>query len=443
MEQTSGWIQNNTNQLPGEHSGQGLPSELQHRSDTGSHGWTYDENSSNHLGYHDPNLHHSITNPTDLSSYQQPVADARIPSPTYLHLETSFDQSSSTLEGQWVSNSPISPSVPYGDIACTFSSTSSIQTSPMILSPANDHWTYQSFPINHTYGVSLSQPDSPIVSAPFDAPHSAREMPASYFAVCMMSDTTLPLDQGSHDRSLSSSTIPPEFEPAPTQHQQHNGRPASLNLRKTTKASGKGQLPSPSTKTKVTPRSKDSKTVSPASSSSIQPHKQTKSNGPSLRTATRRFRRTPEEAPPRPGELAEDQRARENHNQVEKEYRIRLHKGFEELLEALCALPEEERVIARHSKTAGGSVNGDYDDDDEHMAIIGALLDERTGLGLPANRNTGGKGKKKQRRMSKAEVLHYTCRVLKSMGDGNQKLKEEVERLRSEHDMRLKRTGSS
>lgn len=52
-------------------------------------------------------------------------------------------------------------------------------------------------------------------------------------------------------------------------------------------------------------------------------------------------------------------------------------------------------MIVCYSKIVGGSVNGDYDDDDEYMVIIGVLLDERIGFGLFVNRNIGGKGKKK------------------------------------------------
>ncbi|KAK3393422.1 hypothetical protein B0H63DRAFT_443668 [Podospora didyma] len=54
---------------------------------------------------------------------------------------------------------------------------------------------------------------------------------------------------------------------------------------------------------------------------------------PLLRTAARRVR-TPRAAQ-KPGESLERQRARTSHNIVEKEYRVRLHSGFEHLLDVL------------------------------------------------------------------------------------------------------------
>ncbi|KAK0734517.1 hypothetical protein B0T26DRAFT_670806 [Lasiosphaeria miniovina] len=59
--------------------------------------------------------------------------------------------------------------------------------------------------------------------------------------------------------------------------------------------------------------------------------------GPALRTAARRTRRT--QGPMKPGESPQQRLARTNHNQVEKQYRGRLHQGFELLLKAL---PEAE-----------------------------------------------------------------------------------------------------
>ncbi|KAK4174839.1 hypothetical protein QBC36DRAFT_33676 [Triangularia setosa] len=440
MEQTSRWIQSDPDQLPEGHFGHELPLELEHRSPTDSNRWTYGDGLNNDLGYHDHNLHHSISNPSDPLSYQQPVTDDRLPSPTYSHLGTSFSQGPSALEVRWVSNSPISPPAPYSGIACTLSSSSSAHASPILPSPGNsDHWPYRLFPINHTYGVSLSQPDSPVVSTDFDTPHSGRELPEPYFTRSIVSSTASPVDQELRTGALLPLATRLGIETMSTQNRQLDDGATSSDIQRVEKVSGKGQLPSPSTKAKTASRTKGTKAATPASSSSTQPQKQSKLSGPSLRTATRRFKRTTDETPPKPGESLEDQRARENHNQVEKEYRNRLHKGFEELLEALYALPVEELLIARHNIGAAGSVDGGHDNEEEHMAILGVLLNERAGFGLPASKGTGVKGKKKkQRRMSKAEVLHYTCRVLKSMGDGNQKLKEEVEELRSLHDMSMR-----
>ncbi|KAK0663893.1 hypothetical protein QBC41DRAFT_23443 [Cercophora samala] len=439
MEQTSQWIQSDHDQLHGGRFGHEQPSQPQHRLSTSSHEWAYGQSLSNNLDYHDPNLHRRISNPADLSSYQQSITDDRLPSPTCSHLGTSFDQDPLAFEGRWARNSPISPPVPYGDIACTLSSANNIQTSPIILSPGdNDHWTYQPFPMSQ-YHVSLSQPDSPLVATNFDPSHAADE---AYFASNTISDIPSSVRQGIHTRVHSSPTIHVDIETTSTQRQRNVDRASGSGVQGIIKASGKGQLPSPSTRAKSASQAKGSKMTSSVISSTIQPQRQPSLSGPGLRTAPRRVKRITDEALPKPGESLEDQRARENHNQVEKEYRNRLHKGFEELLEALYALPVEELVTGRRNDGAVVGEEGDHDDEKEHMAIIGALLYERTGLGLPTSRRVGGKGKRKHRRISKAEVLHYTCRVLKSMGDGNQKLKEEVEHLKSLHDISTQSMGS-
>ncbi|KAK0657054.1 hypothetical protein B0T16DRAFT_51045 [Cercophora newfieldiana] len=74
------------------------------------------------------------------------------------------------------------------------------------------------------------------------------------------------------------------------------------------------------------------------------------SAGPSLRTAARRHKRA--ESTSKPGESVQAQRARASHNQVEKEYRTRLHGHFEQLLKVL---PDEDDLIGEgQSESAGG-----------------------------------------------------------------------------------------
>lgn len=108
--------------------------------------------------------------------------------------------------------------------------------------------------------------------------------------------------------------------------------------------------------------------------------------GPSLRTATRRNRRAESH---KLGESTEAQRARTNHNQVEKEYRNRLHHHFEKLLEVL---PE-------------GEVGADED------AVM-----------KPAG--------SQQKRLSKVEVLDKACRHILHMEDDKARLKRRNSELR-------------
>ncbi|KAK4454552.1 hypothetical protein QBC34DRAFT_392007 [Podospora aff. communis PSN243] len=76
--------------------------------------------------------------------------------------------------------------------------------------------------------------------------------------------------------------------------------------------------------------------------------------GPALRTAARKHKRT--EPASKPGESAQAHRARASHNQVEKEYRNRLHGYFERLLKVL---PDEDELNddARVGQSPSGSAS--------------------------------------------------------------------------------------
>ncbi|KAK0624802.1 hypothetical protein B0T17DRAFT_253112 [Bombardia bombarda] len=113
--------------------------------------------------------------------------------------------------------------------------------------------------------------------------------------------------------------------------------------------------------------------------------------GSALRTAARKHRRL--EAPHRDGETMEDHRARTSHNQVEKEYRNRLHKYFEQLLEVL---PED--VVGA---SGGGEVSP-----------------------------SGGP----PRRLSKAAVLDKACRRIRSLEEDTARLRREQLELKEEID---------
>ncbi|KAK0730958.1 hypothetical protein B0H67DRAFT_563422 [Lasiosphaeris hirsuta] len=108
--------------------------------------------------------------------------------------------------------------------------------------------------------------------------------------------------------------------------------------------------------------------------------------GPSLRTATRKHKRT--EPPHKPGESPGELRARASHNQVEKEYRTRLHRQFEQLLNVL---PGEGMGV---------------DDEGE----------------IPA-------GTTRQRRLSKAEVLDKATRHIRFLEGDKARLRRENREL--------------
>jgi hypothetical protein len=113
-----------------------------------------------------------------------------------------------------------------------------------------------------------------------------------------------------------------------------------------------------------------------------------------LRTATRRSKRS--DPPPKPGETPEHHRARTTHNIAEKEYRQRLQRSFQQLLDALPDIMEG---------TGDGS------------------------------RQTW---RKQHRQMSKVDVLTETTRVLEFLESDNRRIKAELEQLkgnRREHGM--------
>ncbi|KAK1757895.1 hypothetical protein QBC47DRAFT_377218 [Echria macrotheca] len=120
-----------------------------------------------------------------------------------------------------------------------------------------------------------------------------------------------------------------------------------------------------------------------------------------LRTAARKNK--PRKPTSKPGESAQEHRTRTCHNQVEKEYRNRLHGSFAKLLEVL---PDEGRTgSGEGSETAG---------------------QQPTASG------------RKTKRVSKAEVLEKACLRLEMLMDGNSKRKREIAELEE----RLKAAGA-
>ncbi|KAK3950091.1 hypothetical protein QBC32DRAFT_347470 [Pseudoneurospora amorphoporcata] len=121
-------------------------------------------------------------------------------------------------------------------------------------------------------------------------------------------------------------------------------------------------------------------------------------SGRALRTAARKVVRP--KAVQKPGESAEERRARVNHNQVEKQYRNRLHEYFDNLLKVLPDNPSMER-------------KAEPEDDDESQSSSSA---------------TG----RKSRNWSKAEVLERACRHILDLQTTNAKLMQELETKRRE-----------
>lgn len=111
---------------------------------------------------------------------------------------------------------------------------------------------------------------------------------------------------------------PPKLQPRPSE----DANPRS-SYRKDLPTSSKTKVPSSNRKDKK----------------KAQPHRgseQTSAQAPKLRTAARR--RSEETGHrPKPGESPEDQRVRTNHNKVEKEYRSRLNREFELVIDVLPA----------------------------------------------------------------------------------------------------------
>ena len=121
-------------------------------------------------------------------------------------------------------------------------------------------------------------------------------------------------------------------------------------------------------------------------------------SGRALRTAARKVVR-PKSAQ-KPGESAEERRARVNHNQVEKQYRNRLHEYFDNLLKVLPDNPSMEP-------------KPEPENDDESQSPSSA-------------------SGRKSRNWSKAEVLERACRHIRELQDSNAKLQQELETKRRE-----------
>ncbi|KAK3694385.1 hypothetical protein B0T22DRAFT_437468 [Podospora appendiculata] len=142
--------------------------------------------------------------------------------------------------------------------------------------------------------------------------------------------------------------------------------------------------PPPPTKKRRASRKPTSDQSPPASSQPL---------GSALRTATRTIRARAEQVHTKPGESSQEQRARTTHNQVEKEYRNRLHKYFERLLDVL-----PDGNVAPESGPSMSSPN------------------------------VGGRHGH-QRRLSKAEVLDKACQRILFLESDAAKLRREREEL--------------
>ncbi|EGZ76775.1 hypothetical protein NEUTE2DRAFT_77561 [Neurospora tetrasperma FGSC 2509] len=122
-------------------------------------------------------------------------------------------------------------------------------------------------------------------------------------------------------------------------------------------------------------------------------------SGRALRTAARKVVRF--KSAQKPGESAEERRARVNHNQVEKQYRNRLHEYFDNLLKVL---PDNPGMMEPKAEP---------ENDDESQS----------------SSSTSGR---KSRNWSKAEVLERACHHIHELQNANAKLMQELETKRRE-----------
>ncbi|KAK3335821.1 hypothetical protein B0T19DRAFT_19464 [Cercophora scortea] len=185
-------------------------------------------------------------------------------------------------------------------------------------------------------------------------------------------DRDLVLDQG-QTRAASESSM------------RSNCTASSSSSRRDTALSDSTKPPSPTKKRRASKK--------PTSDQSPPASSQPLGSGSTLRTATRINRRGPEPRNTKPGESFQEQRARTTHNQVEKQYRNRLHRQFERLLNVLP--------------------DGD--------------LDPESGSSM-ASPNVGGR-QGHQRRLSKAEVLDKACQRILFLESDAAKLRREREEL--------------
>jgi len=118
--------------------------------------------------------------------------------------------------------------------------------------------------------------------------------------------------------------------------------------------------------------------------------------GPALRTAARKQRRT--EPVSKLGESTQAHRARASHNQVEKEYRNRLHGYFERLLKVL---PDEVEQV-----------------------------EEASWGPSPSGSSSGGSTQAQNTRLSKAEVLQKARLHIASLETEAEARRGEIARLR-------------
>lgn len=118
-----------------------------------------------------------------------------------------------------------------------------------------------------------------------------------------------------------------------------------------------------------------------------------------LRTAPRKKKRTKMVA--KKGESVREQRARASHNMVEKEYRDRLRKYFEELL---VVLPQ-----------GGARIEED---------------EQATGSTLDVNQASSSSAEGQQKKLSKADVLAKACQHIEQLECGARKQRLELDMLK-------------
>ncbi|KAK4192864.1 hypothetical protein QBC35DRAFT_483612 [Podospora australis] len=363
--------------------------------ETRDQSWSYNQIQEQHGFFN--GLTHGLTHPPDAQSYERPIHHGGLPSPAdpnpVAYSKQGFPVA---ISSQWVPTSPLTP--PGGEAFAggyfgglggneQASPPVMVASGPILTSP-----TAMTSPImgNHNLDSWAYNPAEMAVTQPHTTEKRSPSM-SSYMGVLVPPD---------YAEATSSSYVSAESHVAAKPELEiHMEMP---DLAETVELT---VLP-PKPKKEVKKEVKKRKPRHPKSKEPINAP-------PSLRTATRRKKNNG--ASLKAGESEEHLRQRENHNAIEKEYRDRLHKGFEELLETLSALPQEDLKLSP-------GPDGEIDPDDQR--------EEQEILALIAG--TAKNSSHRQKRMSKAEVLQGTCRIIKFLGSGNKKLQREVMDLRGD-----------
>ncbi|KAK4156610.1 hypothetical protein C8A00DRAFT_40917 [Chaetomidium leptoderma] len=370
--------------------------------------WTSEQEQGYHSHVDGPYLHTQQQRPLYGCGFPSPVPTAPATSPPDWP-----KHDVPCVNGPWAPVSPISPTVGDGG-GGGFSNQLDrlLYAAGAITPPTFDtglrDWTgSSSFHVNldhHYSGVPTTRSAPQGIPSGFNAPW------AGHIPIPTLPNEPYPESTFEHAippnpaRSLGGGNIPQQSLPNPPTKRPQSRSPQPP---KRIKASSTPKATTTVTTTKTATRKKPSPPApAPPSTEVIN------NNGPTLRTAARRFKRPPRSSP-KPGESPEHQRARTNHNLVEQQYRHRLHARFEALLDVL---PEGIPYGDHGDDDYGYGGHPDHDHHRDH--------DHDNGRG-----GVGG-GNKSSRRMSKVDVLSRAARAIRFLEGDIERVRGEMEGLR-------------